>query len=382
MSKINTEFADELTKLGAIDLNLCYNCGNCTAICPLSNEDNSFPRKMIRASILGVEDEIVPSLDPWLCYYCGECSETCPQEANPGELMMSLRRWLITQYDWTGLSKKFYISKTWEFGAIAFLASLVFVLFALLNGVPTSTDKVLINEIAPWQIIEIGDWTMAILLAGLLISFIFNMYIKVIVKNKSIKVPLKVYFTEAWSLVFHFASQWRFADCESDAKSFWKNLRIGKYNYWIAHWFLMSGYVLLFTMIVVFLEWFQTDIIYPWWHPQRLFGYYATFGLIFGSIYFIIHRIKKDRENSKHSHVTDWTFIILLFLAAVTGILMHLSRINEFPLLLTYYIYVIHLMVVVPMLCIEVPFSKWSHLAYRPFAIYFSNVIKAAKKKK
>jgi len=44
----------------------------------------------------------------------------------------------------------------------------------------------------------------------------------------------------------------------------------------------------------------------------------------------------------------------------------------------TYYSYVIHLAVLVPMIMVEVPFSKWSHLAYRPFAIYFANVKKAA----
>jgi hypothetical protein len=30
------------------------------------------------------------------------------------------------------------------------------------------------------------------------------------------------------------------------------------------------------------------------------------------------------------------------------------------------------------MLCVEVPFSKWSHLAYRPFAIYFAEIKKSA----
>ncbi|MCD6200783.1 MAG: 4Fe-4S dicluster domain-containing protein [Bacteroidales bacterium] len=380
MSKINSEFSTELTKLGCpVDLNVCFNCGNCSAICPLSEGENSFPRKIIRASILGVEDDIKTSLDPWMCYYCGECSETCPQEANPGELMMSLRRWLTTKYDWTGLSWKFYTSKKWEFSAIILLAAFVFFLFALLNGIPLSTDKTFINEIAPWRIVEIGDWIMAGVLAALLISFIFNMHRMIIIKDKTIKVPLKLYFTEFWTLIFHFASQWRFSDCEIKIQSFWKKLCAGKYNYWIAHWLLMSGYVLLFTMIVIFLEWFQTDTIYPWWYPQRLFGYYATFGLIFGTVYFIIHRIKKDRENSKHSHITDWTFIILLLLSAVSGILMHISRINQSPLLVTYYLYVVHLMIVVPMLCIEVPFSKWSHLAYRPFAIYFNNIKMAAR---
>jgi hypothetical protein len=36
--------------------------------------------------------------------------------------------------------------------------------------------------------------------------------------------------------------------------------------------------------------------------------------------------------------------------------------------------YVVHLMGVVPMLVLEVPFGKWSHLAYRPLALYFSRV--------
>jgi hypothetical protein len=31
-------------------------------------------------------------------------------------------------------------------------------------------------------------------------------------------------------------------------------------------------------------------------------------------------------------------------------------------------------MVAIPMLVIEVPFSKWAHLAYRPAAIYFSRI--------
>ena len=36
--------------------------------------------------------------------------------------------------------------------------------------------------------------------------------------------------------------------------------------------------------------------------------------------------------------------------------------------------YIIHLMGVVPMLVLEVPFGKWAHLAYRPLAVYFGRV--------
>ena len=35
-------------------------------------------------------------------------------------------------------------------------------------------------------------------------------------------------------------------------------------------------------------------------------------------------------------------------------------------------VYVLHMMVAVPMLVLEVPFSKWAHLVYRPLAMYFA----------
>jgi hypothetical protein len=75
--------------------------------------------------------------------------------------------------------------------------------------------------------------------------------------------------------------------------------------------------------------------------------------------------------------VTDWTFLVLLFLTTFSGILLHYFRISG-NAGAWYYTYLIHLMVLVPMLVIEVPFSKWSHLAYRPFAVYFSNLKKRA----
>ena len=64
---------------------------------------------------------------------------------------------------------------------------------------------------------------------------------------------------------------------------------------------------------------------------------------------------------------------MLLFLTALTGIMVHVLRLGGFPLP-TYYVYVIHLMIGVPMLVIEVPFGKWAHLAYRPLIIYLMRV--------
>ena len=382
MPEVNPGFSEILKKYGAFDMNACYNCGTCTAVCAISDEENSFPRRMVRYSVLGLDKEIQSSLDPWLCYYCGECSSSCPRDAQPGELMMSLRRWQTSKYDWTGFSRKFYTSKVWELAAIGLLATLVLVLFILFHG-PMTTELtaqggVKLNTFAPWRQIETGDWIMAGILSFFLISNILRMYLKVFHGEKKIKVPLKLYFTQFWKLIFHFATQWRFN--KSNRTTRLGRLEIKASPYWISHWLLMSGYVLLFTMIVVFLKWFQTDFIHPWWHPQRIFGYYATFGLSFGIVFFVYGRIKKDQENNKHTHFTDWTFLVLLSGTVFTGILVHIFRIYGLPYA-TYYAYVIHLMILVPMLMIEVPFSKWSHLAYRPFAVYFSNLHNAANKK-
>jgi len=381
MAQINPDFAKVLKEYGALDFNACYNCGNCTAVCSLSDGDNSFPRKAIRLSVLGLEDELQASVDPWLCYYCGECSETCPQKTDPGELMMTLRRYLTAKYDWTGLAGKLYTSKIWEFGTIIFLALVILVLFVFFHG-PMTTELteqggVKLNTFAPWKQIEIGDWIMAGLLGFFLLSNLFNMYLKVVRSRKDIKIPFKLYFTELWSLIIHFATQKQFSKCDTQLS----NKKIKFSAYWVIHWFLMTSYVIMLLMIVVFLGWFQTDNIYEWYHPQRFLGYYATFGLTIGVVYFFIERIRKQSEKSKHSHVTDWTFLVLLFLTTITGILVHIFRINGLPYA-TYYMYVFHLMVLFPMLMIEVPFSKWSHLAYRPFAIYFNNVIKAAQSSK
>ena len=365
MSKLNPDFSAKIDRFGAVNMTACYNCGNCTAICPLSDESNSFPRKMVRVCVLGLEDKITASPDPWLCYYCGECSETCPRDANPGELMMSLRRYLTSKYDWTGISEKFYNSKILQIGAAVFLSVVTMLLFFLFAGpMVTDTEQVKLNTFAPAEVIKKIDLGLVIFISAMLISYLLRMYVKIMRSDNRLKIPFVLYIKEFRLLIVHFVSQWRFSKC-SDRK------------YWFTHWLVVLGYVTMFVLIVVFLTWFQTDEIYPWYHAQRLLGYFATAVLLFGSVYFIVGRIRKNKESHKYSHHSDWLFIILLFLIALTGILIHIFRYLNMPLA-TYYMYVIHLMAYAPWALVVIPFSKWTHLAFRPLAIYFASLKSAA----
>ena len=367
-TRIDPDFNKKLSAFGKADWNECFHCGNCTAICPLSETGFLFPRKGMRAVQMGLEEKLTSDVNPWLCYYCGECTDTCPRDANPAEMMMTLRRWLTSAYDWTGISSLFYRSFKSHLALIVLFMLAVmasFLVFADFNTPLSSEGIVEINSFAPIRLIEIIDLSMVGFLSFFLLSNIVNMYFKVVIRDKSVRVPIHLYFVKIWGGIFHFATQARFSKCED------------KRMYWFMHWFLMSSYVIMFIFIVFFLSWFQTDIIYPWYHPQRLLGYYASAGIIIGSVYFVWNRIKRDKTIFIFSHHSDYLFPILLFLTALTGILVHIFRLSGLPTA-TYYMYMIHFMFLFPMVMLEVPFSKWAHLAYRPMAIYFANLKKAA----
>jgi heterodisulfide reductase subunit C len=365
-NRVNPDLHHELKEFGAGDLDVCFNCGNCTAICPLSGEGSSFPRRVIHYAQVGLEDRLACSLDPWLCYYCGECSDSCPREANPGEIMMAARRHLTSRYDWTGLAKKFYLSGAWEVGAVLSVGLGVVLLFALLHG-PVVTERVELNTFAPAKWVEIGDWLLAAALALLLASNGLRMA-RLVMGAGGGRVPLGLYISQIPTFITHFATQKRWRACGEN------------HTRWLKHLLLVSGYLTMLVLVVVFLRWFQTDEVHPFYHPQRLLGYYATAVLLYFTVDFMRGRRRKREQIHKFSHSTDWLFLILLFLAALTGIAVHILRLSGLPLA-TYIVYVVHLAVVVPMLVVEVPFGKWSHLFYRPLAMYLHTVQQKARER-
>lgn len=374
-TRIDPNFMQEIKEYGAVGIEKCFNCGNCTAICPLTSDEYPFPRNMIRMVQVGQKEKLAKKIDPWLCYYCGDCSVTCPKGAEPGETMMAMRRWLTAQYDWTGLAHKFYTSELWEFGSMILVGLLVVVLAVFLTG-PMVTAQVELNTFAPLEIVHTADWIMAGLLLFFIGGNVIHMFQLVILKDEEVKIPISLYFSQAWQLIVHAATQKRWAECAEDEID--EKIKRDKKISWILHLLLASGYVLMLVLIIFFLRWFQTDEIYPITHPQRWLGYYATIVLLLGAGRAIWGRIKKETQMHRFSHPSDWIFPVLLIVVTLTGILQHSFRYWGMPLA-TYYTYVIHLAFCAPMLILEVPFGKWAHLYYRPLAIYFQSVKEKAK---
>ncbi len=346
MARINPEFTDELKKYGAFDPNACYNCGNCTAVCTLSDEQNSFPRKMVRYSVLGLEGEIQASLDPWLCYYCGECSTTCPREADPGELMMSLRRWLIAKYDWTGLSGLLYKSLAASVSAFLLLAALV-----IWFGASEKFDLTAIMHYG--HFFELG--AISFVFAVILLPNIIHMWWLTVYKPK-IKKPLSVYFKALGVLLIHMFTQKRTLGCDDNQFR------------WFEHFILVLGYLsLLFT--TVFLDWFSTQSMFI-----IVLGYVESAVIFVVTFDFVRRRIQKDKEISKHSQPSDWFFVIWLFLMGLTAFIVRMF-VDLDLLENNVWIYMIQLIVLVQWALIIVPFGKWTHFLYRSFAMYFHEII-------
>lgn len=348
MASINPKFSEELKSYGAFDFNACYNCGTCTAVCALSTTEDSFPREMVRCSVLGLEDDIKSSLKPWLCYYCGECTTHCPQTANPGELMMSLRRWLTSAYDWTGLSGLMY--KSLSKSIIAFvLVAMGVLLFAKLESFNLET----ITHFGHYfEMIAIGTVFILILLPN-----IIRMWWFVILKPK-IKISFKAYLKSIRVLVVHMFTQKRALGCDDNLFR------------WFEHFILVLSYLaLLFT--TVFLDWFSSQnlIIIVLGYVESAIIFIVTFD-------FVKSRIRKNKEISTFSQPSDWFFVIWLLLMGVTALIVR-TFIDLDILKNNIWMYLFHLTVLVQWAIIIVPFGKWTHFLYRSFAMYFDALKKS-----
>lgn len=355
----------EIKRYGTIQPETCFNCGTCTATCPLATDEHPFPRGTIRLLQLGLRDRLLQSTDPWQCYYCGDCSASCPKGAEPAETMMATRRWLTAQYDRSGHGARMYQSEraVWMMVLRAALVTLAgFVLFHILTGFQRIvTTRVELNTFAPALLVWLLVLAHGVLLGYRVLSGALTMSRSVLPE----KIPLPVYLQELKTFVIHFATQKRWRDCGPDRSR------------WIKHLLLVSGYVTMLALILGLLWWFQTDNLYPIYHPQRWLGYYATVVMIYVSVDTLIGRYRKREALHRFSHPTDWLFPAFILTGAVTGILVHIFRYAgwAWP---TYGMYVVHVMAMVAMLDTEVGIGKWAHLIYRPLAMFLEAVKKRA----
>jgi len=75
----------------AEDLLNCYQCGKCTAGCPVSAHMDLVPNQVMRLLQLGQMERALHSQAIWQCVSCQTCSARCPKEVDCAGVMDFLR---------------------------------------------------------------------------------------------------------------------------------------------------------------------------------------------------------------------------------------------------------------------------------------------------
>jgi len=85
------EIANNIAEEAGVKLHECYQCGKCTAGCPMSHAMDLMPRQIMRYMQLGMVEETLKSKSIWLCAACGTCFERCPHSVDLTSLVEALR---------------------------------------------------------------------------------------------------------------------------------------------------------------------------------------------------------------------------------------------------------------------------------------------------
>lgn len=69
----------------------CFQCGICSASCPVSDAVKVRPHQVIREVLLGMKDEVLSHKTLWVCSICFACNVRCPQNVKPASVMFVLK---------------------------------------------------------------------------------------------------------------------------------------------------------------------------------------------------------------------------------------------------------------------------------------------------
>ena len=86
--------ADDLVqelKQAGVEVTACYQCGRCSAGCPLAEFFDLRPMQVVRLCAYGQGEPVLDSHAIWLCASCETCTTRCPNGIDIAHLMDVLR---------------------------------------------------------------------------------------------------------------------------------------------------------------------------------------------------------------------------------------------------------------------------------------------------
>ncbi len=69
----------------------CYQCGKCSAGCPMASEMRLKPHDLVRLITRDQRERLFADESIWLCLTCETCSARCPNQVEPARLIDAVR---------------------------------------------------------------------------------------------------------------------------------------------------------------------------------------------------------------------------------------------------------------------------------------------------
>lgn len=91
--RLDPKFKFEVAQMpGGDSIKFCFQCGKCTASCPIRRFDDAYrPTQIVMATLLGLREMVLSSDVIWLCASCNSCTERCPQGVRLTDVIRAIR---------------------------------------------------------------------------------------------------------------------------------------------------------------------------------------------------------------------------------------------------------------------------------------------------
>ena len=103
---MDLDFVRKVEALSGSSVRRCFQCGKCTAGCPMRSFMEHPPNRIMRLLQLGQWERILAGRSIWYCASCETCSTRCPNKVDLAAIMDALRK---LSWDAQGPSKESYV---------------------------------------------------------------------------------------------------------------------------------------------------------------------------------------------------------------------------------------------------------------------------------
>ena len=349
-------FIEDIQQSSGAPLSTCMQCGACTASCALSADQDVFPRRQMILAAWGMKERLMA--DPWIwaCHQCGDCSVTCPRDVRPGDIVTALRQAQYRHYSRPRFLARWMQDPVYLPLLIAFPMIIITVILFLAGSNMLPEGPVDYSAYFPHGWLNGSFLFLFFLGVAGLVAGVRSYWKNMVMTHGGGGGPgRKVKFRDFWDVIWTLLRHKDFRGCTENRGRSWSHLLV------------FYGFILL-LFVTVFAIFSTVFWDYPlgFFNPIKVAGNVGGLMLFTGTSLMIISRLRKPIE--LRSGYSDWLFLVSFWLLTVSGIVVEAARFMNWGA--AYHLYFFHL-VMVWMIILYLPYTKFAHILFRTVALTF-----------